>query len=167
MSKVQKNRLNYLLVLIFYPLIHSGQVELKIEPSKYSHLDSAVVFYCQDDSLVKQVFRFDFDSFLFDEVSWYYDSNKLLFYYATKTLLSTCSSSGNNEVKITFGYYLIKCFPDIQELKKVEIISNRKYPNFKDILIDGDELIFLLNKHEVERVMLGDNLVSKITEFFK
>ena len=167
MSKVKIIRFFGVLALTVYSAIGYSQIELKIEQSQYDDTDSAAVFYCQNDSSSKEIYRFNFDSFLFNEISWFYDTDKSLFYYTTTTLLRTCSSSGNNELKIVFGCYFLQCPNQSRQFIKVEVISNQMYPNFKDIVINGNELIFLLNKEEVKRELLVEVSKNKLSEFLK
>jgi hypothetical protein len=149
--------LTWIIVICLGQYANSQTDEFKVKTEVHDN-DSSLFLYCKSDSPPVDSLSF----FVFDNISWHYDSLNLYFYYFGETLMST-SGNGNNEIRIVYG--VKKVHKDrVQQIDRIEFMSNQSFGNFRSVKFHKGSVFFFKNQkhiltmsiHQINRQILED-----------
>lgn len=148
---IKKISFIFLYFIISNSYSQTSEILIRKEADK---IDSSVVVYKIINSELIEIDRLYSGGIVFDDITYWYDKDSSIVYFVCRTLLSTCSTSGNNENQFYFNAY--KILPGLEKLtiKEFKVLSNQHYGTFREVYIQGENLLYIYNNKEVKRIPL-------------
>lgn len=132
--------------------------------NKGKGLDSSAILYSINDKDSFELLRYPY--FIYHHIEWNIEDDKSECYIITNTLVSVSTTTGNNEIRITFDKFKLRT-KDAKPLMKINVFSNQHYGTFRNISFKEKNVNFEFDGKIIKSIPNKNVDKKLILDFFK